>query len=523
MSESCRAGGARRKNGRSILLLFFLHSWPVLLGVADRGDDLLPLIQSEALKAHIIALQENIQHAPKRIVYRTRSAYHRDAANNAAQYIAEQFRRSPRLQVKFEDFGGMRNVVAKLPPRPSSMSHRIFIVCAHYDTKADRDLGWNPLTSPAPGANDNGTGVAAMLEIAQLLSQFDYDHELRFIAFDAEEIGLLGSRHHAHKAARAGENIAAVINIDMVGFNWKADLVEAAIDDRSIWIADALAIANDWYDIGLTIRRSRDSTFAGSDHKPFWDNDYRAVTLVESVTPWRDSQDYEANPFFHTSRDTIDKVNLQLTRKVTALVLVTVNSLASRSFQQDAATLNVSIDAPLSTGQNPAPITGRFDFSFPVWIIVDPGQVIADVDRVNQTYSAAVFLRAGANVIRITIIDALSARSVEQTIQFTPEFEWESALVFPNPSRQSDVLTVFRAEGNQPMEKMTVFVYAADGALVKTLSAVADRFDRRVWRVWWNHQTVLGLPVAAGIYVCRFEAEVNGETFSTVRKLAIIR
>ena len=112
-----------------ILLISFLQ---ITASLADRGDDILPLIQSEPLKAHIIALQENVQEtstpeseplppsdalANRPIVYRTRSSYHRDATENAAQYIENQFRRSPRLQIELEEFRGLKNVVARLPAR----------------------------------------------------------------------------------------------------------------------------------------------------------------------------------------------------------------------------------------------------------------------------------------------------------------------------------------------------------------------------------------------------------------------
>ena len=126
-----------------------------------------------------------------------------------------------------------------------------------------------PLASTAPGANDNGTGVAAMLEIAHLLSRYEYDHELRFVALGGEELGFLGSRHYVQAVAAIGrrpganidrqrENIVGVFNLDMLGFNWKSDLVEIITNNDSAWIGRALTIANAWYDIDLKIRRTQD-------------------------------------------------------------------------------------------------------------------------------------------------------------------------------------------------------------------------------------------------------------------------
>ena len=100
------------------------------------------------------------------------------------------------------------------------------------------------MISDAPGANDNATGVAAMLEIAHLLTRYNYDHELRFIALDGGEIGRQGSLHHAKKASQAGENIVLAINIDMIGFNWITELVEVLAydsDDSSAWIGEMAA------------------------------------------------------------------------------------------------------------------------------------------------------------------------------------------------------------------------------------------------------------------------------------------
>ena len=170
----------------------------------SRGDELLTLVQSDALEAQVIALQENFASGRNLRAHRTRSAHHRDATDDIVHYIIRQFRRSPRLKVSEQVFGGIRNVTAVLPARSTSSSNRIFIICAHYDTQATREPNWNPLTSTAPGANDNGTGVAAMLEIAYLLSRYEYEHEIRFIALGGEELGFLGSRHYVREASVPG-------------------------------------------------------------------------------------------------------------------------------------------------------------------------------------------------------------------------------------------------------------------------------------------------------------------------------
>ena len=526
---------------RHLLSILLISSLRTAASLADRGDEILPSVQSENLKAHIIALQENVQQTPtpasenlppsdasanNPVAYRTRSSYHRDAADNAARYIVNQFRRSPRLEVEIEEFSGLKNVVARLPAQHGSKSDRIFVLCAHYDSIGDRDYaGWNPLISEAPGANDNATGVAAMLEIAHLLSRYNYDHELRFIALDGGEIGRQGSLHHAKKAAQAGENIVLAINIDMIGFNWITELVEVLAnqpDDSSAWIGEMALIANEWYDIGLEILPIRDGSLSAGDHSPFWNEGYRAVTFTESTTPWQDSPGYEANSFYHTFRDTVEKVNLQLVRKVTQLALVMLDGLASQSLQS-ASTPSVTIDSIPAANLNPVKITGRYESTYPVEIVLSPGNVLAKLNRFNGTFQAEVTLQPGENLVRATVVYPLGASSVERNVLFEPVFEWISAAVFPNPARLTDDLTQLRGEGNLPMEALNFFIYASDGSLVKKKTGVPDGTDPRIWRAWWNHQNASGRQVATGIYVCKFEASVKGETYSRIKKLAIVR
>ena len=163
----------------SVVLIIAIFFFAVTIsGHAERGDELIQKVQSDVLISHVAALQDNVTFFPQHLTYRTRNAHHREATDSVINYIMMQFKRSSRLKVSEQNIGGIRNVIAVLPPKPSSSSKRIFIICAHYDTQAVREPSWNPLASSAPGANKNGTGVAAMLEIANILSQYEYDHEL---------------------------------------------------------------------------------------------------------------------------------------------------------------------------------------------------------------------------------------------------------------------------------------------------------------------------------------------------------
>ena len=101
----------------SAIFLFFICLYIPITAVASdqflsRGDELLTFVQSEALEARVMALQENISNLQ---TFRTRSTHHREATDNIVRYIANAFRSFPRMKVTEQVFGGVKNVVAVLP------------------------------------------------------------------------------------------------------------------------------------------------------------------------------------------------------------------------------------------------------------------------------------------------------------------------------------------------------------------------------------------------------------------------
>ncbi len=130
-----------------------------------------------------------------------------------------------RLSVKFYDYtvGGegeripkptqLKNVVATIKGTDPSDS-RIIVMSAHLDTRAAGDLD---ATSPAPGANDDGSGIAAMLELIRIMSQRKFPATLVFMALSGEEHGLYGAKHMAGIAGTENWNIIALLNNDMIG------------------------------------------------------------------------------------------------------------------------------------------------------------------------------------------------------------------------------------------------------------------------------------------------------------------
>lgn len=503
-------------------LIFLLFS-VVKISNADEVDLLLPTVQSENLMAHIIALQENVKiDNGKKIAYRSRSSYNREAIRNAEKYIVRELEKGKNLQVEIDEFGGMHNIVATLPAYNSENDVKVYIICAHYDSKASKEKDWNPVISPAPGADDNASGVAAMLEIAKILGSTQCRNKIKFIAFDAKEVDMLGSKHYAKFAEERKLNIEAVINLDMIGYNWKFDVVDLITDSSSSWIAEYLSTISEWYGLGLRVNRVLDTTIDYSDHKSFWDAGYNAIMLTENATPWWSNTLYRANDFYHTYKDTHDKLNVELVRKITQLVLAAVYQMANASDRDTPP--EITIDPIDKVKKDHVEISGSFFSDTPIRIFVEPSKVWAHINRDRGAYSADIELnRTGDNIIKVTAVSLYGERAVETTIKYIPEFQFESAIVYPNPFNplKNDNI-VFRFEGNRETDEMRVFVYASDGTLVRYFRGVSDKKDGSIWRVWWNGK-LYGKKVSSGVYSCVFEVDVEGKTYYRTVKLAVIR
>src|SRR5579875_3306273 len=105
------------------------------------------------------------------------------------------------------------NIIATLPGTDTS-DNRIFMAGAHLDSRRSNVLD---SIGDAPGANDDGSGVAALLEIARIIADQHFPATIRLVFFSGEEQGLYGSRHLAERAASERWQIAALLNNDIIG------------------------------------------------------------------------------------------------------------------------------------------------------------------------------------------------------------------------------------------------------------------------------------------------------------------
>lgn len=223
------------------------------------------------------------------------------------------------------------NPVAIVPGQSDSL----LVICAHTDASASRDAGWgrNWRTMPAPGADDNATGAAALLEIlnVSLHSRSKPRYTLMFVGCNAEEKNPdyagearrnghhLGSLHLAQRLKREGKKVRGIIVMDMVGWNPRATYVGLFASARSQWLARELAAHKDYLQLSLELPRVYGNC-RNSDNESFDRLGLPAVLFMESCRPWRDEGRAPRNPTYHTGRDLPDRVTYTVLDKVTRLV-----------------------------------------------------------------------------------------------------------------------------------------------------------------------------------------------------------
>jgi hypothetical protein len=275
--------------------------------------------------------------------------------DSGSAYIYSELKKNSGIEVVLDTFfiesaqppfntKSLVNIIATL--KGKSENQRSFILGAHLDCSASR-MGsnlwhdqWQSLK--APGADDNATGVAALLEIARIISQpsfqFIPEYSIKLIAFGAEESGPAysghhyGSLHYAESANARGEEIIGMCSIDMIGYNDFYDFNSIVANGSSQWLSQKYLEAKDLFDIDLMLDEHLD-TGNYSDHTSFWNYGYPAILMIEYAWPWDDGEFYQGNPYYHTSNDSTETLNIQLVRKVTQLNLAAAASFAAGLFE----------------------------------------------------------------------------------------------------------------------------------------------------------------------------------------------
>ena len=235
-------------------------------------------------------------------------------------------------------YNGVRldNIFATINPLSSSGADGFLggagMICAHFDSTANRTPGWRPAVDPAPGADDNGTGTAALLEYARILAADRAALRMPIVLafFDGEEYFFKGSLAYLQSLPPPNP-YRWVINIDMVGFNPLADRLDLVYyTTKSASLRDRVREANQRYAIGVTplVEQLAVSDAFILDAAPFGlIGGIPSVALVQRYGEIDST--FPGNFTFHTVNDTPDKItNKRLWLKAAKLTLATALELA---------------------------------------------------------------------------------------------------------------------------------------------------------------------------------------------------
>jgi hypothetical protein len=348
-----------------------------------RSSDILQMIQqvnASILRAYVQKIQDFGPHP-------TGS----DACEAFGEYLYDTLN-SFQVSVQFDSWHyklrSGKNIVASLQGKESD---NIVVVSAHYDS-----------FHISPGADDDGSGVAVVLAIADILSHYTFNSTVRFVLFSGEEQGLLGSHEYVQNAYRKDERILADLNLDGVGTAVTLDdgsKIKHHANNQSAWMVDiSKAIASKYHDeIGLEVIGLPHVTF--SDHESFVKYNYDASYFLE----------YNLTSFYHTPEDTLEHMNISYLTNVCKLTVGTLASIAE-------------LNPCLSNGDLDVSIKGRV-LSHPFQFCVQIENKKSRIDSANVTITIAIKnLRTGQYVIMM-----MDTQNITCNWTFTNEIKsfWE--------------------------------------------------------------------------------------------------
>ena len=246
-----------------------------------------------------------------------RNVYHPAALEAAARYVESEFAASGHV-VQHQTYiaRGIESSNLEVVLQGQRWPEESLVIGAHYDT-----------VDGSPGADDNGSAVAALIELARLLKDFEPGRTLRLVAFVNEEppfffFGKMGSQVYAKAARQRGDNIRMMVSLEMLGYysdeprsQFYPPLFRYFYPDRGNFIAFVSNLRS-----GGVMRRAErafrthsdfpletTATFgwvpgvAWSDHSSFWRAGYRAFMCTDTA--------FFRNPHYHSARDTPEKLD----------------------------------------------------------------------------------------------------------------------------------------------------------------------------------------------------------------------
>ncbi|MGD9402911.1 MAG: M20/M25/M40 family metallo-hydrolase [bacterium] len=206
----------------------------------------------------------------------------------------------------------LKNIVGT---KRGTVSNEQVIICGHVD-----DLSGDP-NNIAPGAQDNGSGTAAVIEAARVLAGARFEKTIKFIAWSGEEQGFYGSGEYAGQARARGDTIVGVLNFDMIAYvDHAPEDIDLVSVDASSWLVDFAIDCTNAYVPGLPARSVINPVISGSDHRSFLKAGYDAIWAIDNTDAYY--------PYLHTVNDTLGNLTMSFCGEVIRMGVATLAELA---------------------------------------------------------------------------------------------------------------------------------------------------------------------------------------------------
>ena len=242
-----------------------------------------------------------------------------DSINDVANWLKQELNRLHYKNVWFHEYPHdgyqLKNVICQT----LAGEDKTILICAHYDSIMEDT---NNSEERAPGANDNASGMAAVLELSRILANSYLDYVVKFAFFSGEEQGLWGSNAYAKHIHQKKENMDMLINLDMVGrppLDCNSVIIEKdegnsvqENDRTSCHFGEIMRNMVSQY----TNLRAIDGPIYDSDYMPFEALGYAVVGIYD---------DGQESPIHHSKSDIPTSLNLDYIVEITKVVLATLS------------------------------------------------------------------------------------------------------------------------------------------------------------------------------------------------------
>ena len=276
-------------------------------------------------------------------------AFYLNSSEEAASYIFGRFQ-AMNIAVEYQELmagvHSVKNVVATIPGASAETPQ--FLFGAHYDSE-NKDVRTvsDGQTLPAPGADDDASGVACVVELARVLSNLRLQNTVRFVAFGAEENGydssgrLAGSMSYVESEKAKGISYDACWILDMIGYGGGSENHTMIItNENSARLGSDMQEMVGALGIELLIEIENNSALINSDHASFWSAGYPAVLLIESDPT---TGVFQFNPYYHSTEDTVDKLSEgQIVAVAQGLVATLMDMSTPESANEDGGLVLIS-------------------------------------------------------------------------------------------------------------------------------------------------------------------------------------